>query len=917
MRNIKYILLLQSLIFNAYAQNTPLSYFINSRTINEDGVVQHITFEPHEKPNFKTGTDVLKQFLQPSNSTTFVKLESGIDKIGMTHEKYQQYCNSIPVEFGIYKVHSKNQVLSSINGEFFPNLEINTTPNISALDAISKAKQYVNAEKYIEALAIDHNHTHNTSNNVTKPNLIILPKTERISTINRLAYKIDIYAEKPLYRADVYVDAHTGEIIFENSKIQHIDVPATGNTLYNGSQNFTAEQVGNSYRLRQTTLGNGIQTFNMNNSADYINDAQDVTSSTTNFALNSDAVQVHWGTEQTYNYYLFRHGRNSFDNNGAVLNSYVNYGGSNIPNAFWNGSGMSYNNATNGTVNELVALDIVGHEITHGVVQHSAGLIYSYQSGALNESFADIFGEMVENYAQLGINDWLAGSAAHVIPNDATRSLSDPKSKNDPDTYLGQYWHTSSSDRFGVHINSGVQNKWFYLLSEGGTGTNDNNDNYTVTGIGIIKAAEIAYRNLTVYLTPNSNFFDARTGAIQSAIDLFGAGSLEVVATTNSWNAVGVGASSPDTVPPTTPLNLVSSNITSFNIDLSWDASTDNIGVVGYNVYKDSSLIGTTNSPSYSNANLFMPINTVHNFSVAALDAAGNISGFSNIESVWVDTIEPSIPTNLMSTNTTETTTDLSWDASSDNFNVIGYNIYIDNVLLTTVSTTSYNVTSLTPSSTYTFKVTAIDDSNNESGTIGPSNTITVSTLAPCADGNVTLTIITDPFYPEENSWDIKDATNTIIASGGNYTIPNTTHIYNITLGSGYYTLNMHDTFGDGFITPGGYTLESNVVIASGGFSSLATNTVSIPFCIASSPVLSNPEFELSNTIKILNLKNGIELITNKGAQLKNYSIYTLTGAKISTGKERIIDTHFLSSGIYILKLHFDKGTFYRRVLIN
>lgn len=902
MKKIRSLLLLQFIVFGAFAQEKSLLSSVKSYNVNDEGIAKHVTFKDSENPKFKNGIDILKQFLEISNGITFIKLESKTDKIGMMHEKYQQYYNGIPVEFGIYKVHSKKQSLSSINGDFYPIKEISTTPSISVLNAVSKAKQHVNAEKYIE-----------TSE---EPTLVIFPKIDEINKTNRLAYKLDIYAEKPFYRADVYVDAQTGEVLFENNKLHQIDVPATGTTLYNGVQNFTVEQIGGSYRLRQTSSGNGIQTFDAINGLGLAN-AEDITSTTTDFSVNPIATQAHWGAEQAYDYYDQKHGRNSYDDNGGIIKTYINFGNaSSLANAYWSGSEMVFNDGNlDNTLGHMVALDVIGHEFSHGVVQHSAGLIYSYQPGAINESFADIFGEMIENHAQQGTNDWLCGADVHIT-NDAFRSMSDPKSKNHPDTYLGQYWETSSNDDFGVHINSGVQNKWFYLLSQGGTGTNDNNFNYSVTGIGTTKAAEIAYRNLTVYLTPNSNFFDARAGAIQSAIDLYGVASAEVIATTDAWDAVGVGTTSSDVIPPTVPLNIVSSNFTEYAIDLSWNASTDNVGVMGYNIYKESSLLDVSSTPNYSSVNLpYMPPNTVHNFTIAAFDAAGNISGLSNVESVWVDTIEPSSPTNLISSNTTETTTDLSWDVSTDNFGVTGYKIYEDNILLTTVSNTSYNATNLTPNTTYNYKVTAIDGAGNESNM---SNLETVTTLAPCAEGNVTLTINLD-YYPEETSWDIKDASNTVITSGGGYTYlqAHTTVVYNITLGSGYYTLNMHDTFGDGFIPPGGYTLESNVVIASGGFNGPSANTVSKPFCINADTVLANPNFQLSNAVKIKTIENGIEVVTGNSVQFKQYSIYSLTGAKVGEGNTNRIVTTSLATSIYIINLEFDKGILNKKILIT
>lgn len=123
--------------------------------------------------------------------------------------------------------------------------------------------------------------------------------------------------------------------------------------------------------------------------------------------------------------------------------------------------------------------------------------------------------------------------------------MSEPNLHGDPNTYLGNYWWTSSGDNGGVHTNSGVQNKWFYLLCVGEVGTNDFGYNYNVPAIGRIKASAIAYRNLSVYLGPNSQYIDARNGAIQAAEDLYGSGSPEALAVDEAWKAVGVPCNGP------------------------------------------------------------------------------------------------------------------------------------------------------------------------------------------------------------------------------------------------------------------------------------------------------------------------------------------------------------------------------------
>ncbi|MBK8847297.1 MAG: M4 family metallopeptidase [Bacteroidetes bacterium] len=186
-------------------------------------------------------------------------------------------------------------------------------------------------------------------------------------------------------------------------------------------------------------------------------------------------------------------------------------------------------------------LDIIAHEYTHAVTFASADLNYSYESG-LNESFSDIFGEVIENYVTG--NDWLVGADR---ASGAFRSLANPNTYGHPDTYLSTNslgpWYTGSDDFGGVHTNSGVQNFWFYLLVNGGSGTNDNNDVYNVQGIGMSAAAKVAYSNLTSYLWSSSDYADARWGSIQAAIDIsFGNECSPLVqSVTNAWYAVGVG----------------------------------------------------------------------------------------------------------------------------------------------------------------------------------------------------------------------------------------------------------------------------------------------------------------------------------------------------------------------------------------
>jgi len=197
---------------------------------------------------------------------------------------------------------------------------------------------------------------------------------------------------------------------------------------------------------------------------------------------------------------------------------------------------------------------------------------------------------------------------------------------------------------------------------------------------------------------------------------------------------VNIIGSGPDTQAPTIPASLSAANTTETTTDLSWTASTDNVGVTGYDVYQGASLIGTTTTTSYNATGL--TASTTYSFTVVAKDAAGNVSAASNAASVTTltppDTQAPTAPTSLTATNTAQTTTDLSWTASTDNVGVTAYDVYQGASVIATTATTSYYVTGLTASTSYTFSVTAKDAAGNASGA---SNTVTVTTTPSSTTG--------------------------------------------------------------------------------------------------------------------------------------------------------------------------------------
>jgi len=581
---------------------------------------EYLRFEKEESKTTRNNAgEVFRKNLEMQSDDELRLEKSEKDQLNFLHDKYQQYYKKVKVEGAVYSAHSRNNVVESYSGEFKGIRNFDVTPSISAVQGLQNAINHVGAKLYAWDKSVRDGYP---DYKYPTGELVIIGGAADDNIDLTLAWKYDIFAADPLYRAEVFIDARTGEYVKENQLLHDINTTSTGVTLFNGTQSFTSDYTGTSYRLRQTVSGGGVQTYTLKNGTTYLL-AADITSSSANSWSDATAVQAHWGAEQTWAFYFNKFNRNSFNNTGGVIKSYVHYS-NNYVNAFWDGSRMTYGDGdlTQG-YRPLVSLDICGHEITHGVTTYSANLTYSNESGALNESFSDIFGECIENYAK-GSNDWMMSCDIGVNGVcGAFRNMANPNQYSDPDTYKGTFWLTGTSDNGGVHTNSGVQNKWFYILTTGESGTNDLGYNYSVAGIGIDKAAKIAYRNLTVYLTASSNYAAARAGAIQAATDLYGVGTPEVTATTEAWNAVGVYAPAPDTQAPTAPV-LSSTSKTQTTIALSWTAATDNVGVTGYDVFVNGLQNNTTNLTTRTYTVSGLTSGTSYSVYVVAKDAAAN-----------------------------------------------------------------------------------------------------------------------------------------------------------------------------------------------------------------------------------------------------------------------------------------------------
>jgi chitodextrinase len=200
----------------------------------------------------------------------------------------------------------------------------------------------------------------------------------------------------------------------------------------------------------------------------------------------------------------------------------------------------------------------------------------------------------------------------------------------------------------------------------------------------------------------------------------------------------------PDTTPPSAPTNLTATAASQTQVNLSWTASTDNVGVVGYNVYRNGALVGTTTTNSYQDTGL--TASTSYSYTVAAYDAAGNISALSNQATVTIaDTTPPTVPTNLTALATLPTQVNLSWTASTDNVGVVGYYVYRNGTQLATVTTgSSFNDATVVPSTTYSYTVAAYDAAGNvsaQTASVNVTTPATVDTTPPSTPTNLSVTV--------------------------------------------------------------------------------------------------------------------------------------------------------------------------------
>ncbi|MBG0852404.1 M4 family metallopeptidase [Streptomyces spinoverrucosus] len=344
----------------------------------------------------------------------------------------------------------------------------------------------------------------------------------------------------------VVTDATTGEKLYEWEAVKN----GTGNTVYSGTVPLTTTQSGSTYNLTDGARGNH-RTYNLNRGTSgtgtLFSGPDDVWGNGSPSNLESAGADAHYGAALTWDYYKNVHGRSGIRGDGVGAYSRVHYG-NNYVNAFWSDSCfcMTYGDGS-GNANPLVSIDVAAHEMTHGLTSATAKLVYSGESGGLNEATSDILAAAVEFYANnpSDVGDYLIGEEIDINGDGTPLRYMDQPSK---DGASKDNWY-SGIGSIDVHYSSGPANHFFYLLSEGSgakvvNGVSYNSptaDGLPVTGIGRAKAEQIWFKALTTKFTSTTNYAGARTGTLAVAGELYGTTSAEYKAVQDAWAGVAVG----------------------------------------------------------------------------------------------------------------------------------------------------------------------------------------------------------------------------------------------------------------------------------------------------------------------------------------------------------------------------------------
>ncbi len=486
----------------------------------------------------------------------FVPKNVHADDSGQIDVRVNQTFRGVRVFEGEAIVHFVGDRVAQTTQALIRNLDLQVEPSLSATEALARVHEDL-APKGPYAVA------------PSAELVVALIETEgfrgKRTSLPRLVYHVHTELEngaEETRHTDCFVDAHSGEILESWDSLHTAGANGSGNSQFSGSVALNTNSTASGFELRDVVRGMNYATYNLNHATSgtgtiytdadngWGDGANYVEGSSTTAANGQTAgVDAHYGVGKTYDYYKNVLGRNGIDGTGKATYSRVHYSNS-YDNAFWSDSCFCMTYGDGSSFLTLTAIDVAGHEMSHGVCARTANLTYRAESGGLNEANSDIHGTMVEFYARGGSGSSIGNTGGNWTIGEqlATPSFNRPLRymyKPSLDGSSPNAW-SSSLKRLDVHYSSGPANRMFYFLSQGASNVSSSNyySSYLpggMTGIGNDKAARIWFKAMVSYMTSSTNYAGAKTACLNACVALgYPAGSTEYTAVVNAFKAINV-----------------------------------------------------------------------------------------------------------------------------------------------------------------------------------------------------------------------------------------------------------------------------------------------------------------------------------------------------------------------------------------
>lgn len=523
-----------------YEYDSLIPSYVSLKNCSEDFI------DANSRKGTKEGSIDIYKMLSIDDAFSFKQSEVRTDIIGNKHILYNVYYRGFQILDSRCTLHFVKDEIVSLTNNLQAIKNISLSIKIKEEEAVKIAKKTIGDNRNIVKCSVD--------------TVIFMGHDSSYSP--RLVFNCILDENFDSYQ--VIIDAETSDVVL----VQPLSHPVygTANTMHYGQQSITTHYESGKYWLIDQSRH--IMTWNLSvgNGLQPVLDNDNLWIET---VYNSDSTtaicEAHWAMGKAYDFFLSRFNRHGLDNNDIPIMNCVQKGYNN----------SKYNGRDGNFTIGLVALDVLTHEYSHGVFRYAVGNTYSgLEARAINEGMSDIWAACVEK--EFGLPDYAVWMSGDKLSYRYQRDLGYPKHSYCPDTYEGDYWSESGEE----HTNSTIMSHWFYLLCNGGSGYNDNQDYYYVDSIDFTKAEQICYLAETVYFPPTINYNTARNAMLFAARDLFGIRSKEYAQVMNAWHAVGVGNRYPLKI--TGDIILCSQAtyaINTFDDDVTWTVYPSNLTV--------------------------------------------------------------------------------------------------------------------------------------------------------------------------------------------------------------------------------------------------------------------------------------------------------------------------------------------------